>query len=83
MSAGLGPLGREYLLAAGGTGYFRLDVVRSHLESGHLRRVPGHAGISLPGLCGRTAVGADPAIHPRSGALAGLREAAGTAARKT
>lgn len=39
--AGLGPLGRQYLLAAGGTGYFRLDVVREHLESGRLRRVPG------------------------------------------
>ena len=31
VQAGLGPLGREYLLAAGGTGYFRLDVVRGHL----------------------------------------------------
>lgn len=40
VSASLGPLGREYVLAAGGTGYFRLDMVRSHLESGRLRRVP-------------------------------------------
>jgi DNA-binding transcriptional LysR family regulator len=38
--AGLGPLGREYLLAAGGSGYFRLAVVRAHLESGRLHRVP-------------------------------------------
>jgi DNA-binding transcriptional LysR family regulator len=38
--AGLGPLGREYLLAAGGAGYFRLSVVRSHIKSGRLRRVP-------------------------------------------
>ncbi len=38
--AGLGPLGREYLLAAGGSGYFRLAVVRPHLESGRLHRVP-------------------------------------------
>lgn len=38
--AGLGPIGREYLLAAGGSGYFRLAVVRSHLESGRLHRVP-------------------------------------------
>jgi DNA-binding transcriptional LysR family regulator len=37
--AGLGPLGREYLLAAGGSGYFRLAVVRAHLESGRLHRV--------------------------------------------
>jgi DNA-binding transcriptional LysR family regulator len=38
--AGLGPLGREYLLAAGGSGYFRLAVVRGHLDSGRLHRVP-------------------------------------------
>jgi DNA-binding transcriptional LysR family regulator len=37
--AGLGPLGREYLLAAGGSGYFRLAVVRAHLDSGRLQRV--------------------------------------------
>lgn len=41
VSAGLGPLGREYVLAAGGSGYFRLAVVRKHLESGRLRRVRG------------------------------------------
>jgi len=41
VSASLGPLGREYLLAAGGSGYFRLDVVRGHLEAGRLHRVPG------------------------------------------
>jgi len=39
--AGLGPLGREYVLAAGGSGYFRLAVVRKHLESGRLQRVKG------------------------------------------
>jgi DNA-binding transcriptional LysR family regulator len=37
--AGLGPLAREYLLAAGGSGYFRLAVVRAHLDSGTLHRV--------------------------------------------
>ena len=57
--AGLGPLGREYLLAAGGTGYFRLDVVRAHLESGHLRRVPGTPEFLYPAYA-VYAVGADP-----------------------
>lgn len=77
--AGLGPLGREYLLAAGGTGYFRLDVVRGHLESGHLRRVPRTPEFLYPAYA-VYAVGADPAIiNP---ALAGLRQAAGTDARK-
>lgn len=41
VSANLGPLAREYLLVAGGTGYFRLDVVRRHLEEGRLHRVAG------------------------------------------
>lgn len=39
VSTSLGPLGREYLLAAGGAGYIRLDMVRDHLASGRLRRV--------------------------------------------
>ncbi|CAN7411816.1 LysR family transcriptional regulator [Variovorax sp. LjRoot290] len=77
--AGLGPLGREYLLAAGGTGYFRLDVVRGHLESGHLRRVPHTPEFLYPAYA-VYAVGADPAIIDP--ALAGLRQAAGTEARK-
>ncbi len=38
--AGLGPLGRQYLLEAGGTGYFRLDVVQAHLDAKRLFRVP-------------------------------------------
>jgi DNA-binding transcriptional LysR family regulator len=61
VSAGLGPLGREYLLAAGGTGYFRHDVVRSHLDSGRLRR----SFSTRPTRCmrwGRTA----PSWTPRS-----------------
>ncbi|RST56249.1 LysR family transcriptional regulator [Variovorax sp. MHTC-1] len=77
--AGLGPLGREYLLAAGGTGYFRLDVVRGHLESGHLRRVPRTPEFLYPAYA-VYAVGADPAIIDP--ALAGLRQAAGTDVRK-
>ncbi len=71
VSASLGPLGREYVLAAGGTGYFRLDVVRSHLDSGRLRRVPGApeflypAYAVYPDVCDMNIVGP---------ALAGLRE---------
>lgn len=38
---GLGPLGREYLLEAGGYGYFRLNVIRRHLKNGRLRVVAG------------------------------------------
>jgi DNA-binding transcriptional LysR family regulator len=39
--ANLGPVARDYLLAAGGAGYFRQKVVRAHLESGRLFRIPG------------------------------------------
>lgn len=71
--AGLGPLGREYVLAAGGSGYFRLAVVRRHLESGRLRRVPGAPEFLYPAY----AVFADGAdadvVEP---ALEGLRCAA-------
>ncbi|MDM0076011.1 LysR family transcriptional regulator [Variovorax sp. J2P1-59] len=73
VSAGLGPLGREFLLAAGGTGYFRLDVVRAHLESGHLRRVPDTPEFLYPAYA-VYAVGADPKIVEP--ALAVLRQVA-------
>lgn len=78
--AGLGPLGREFLLAAGGTGYFRLDVVRAHLESGHLRRVPDTPEFLYPAYA-VYAVGADPEIVEP--ALAGLRQVASTGPRAT
>ncbi|GGC36430.1 LysR family transcriptional regulator [Siccirubricoccus deserti] len=35
----LGPLGLDYILAAGGAGYFRHGAVRSHLANGRLQRV--------------------------------------------
>jgi DNA-binding transcriptional LysR family regulator len=74
--AGLGPLGREYVLAAGGSGYFRLAVVRRHIESGKLRRVRGAPEFLYPAY----AVFADGAdanvVNP---ALDGLRHAAGSA----
>jgi DNA-binding transcriptional LysR family regulator len=78
VKAGLGPLGREYLLEAGGTGYFRLDVVRGHLESGHLRRVPNTPEFLYPAYA-VYAVGADPAIV--GPALAGLREVVSTVSK--
>ena len=71
--AGLGPLGREYVLAAGGSGYFRLAVVRGHLESGRLRRIPGAPEFLYPAYA-VFAEGADMTIVEP--ALAGLRHAA-------
>lgn len=45
---GLGPLGLRYILEAGGSGYFRMNVVRRHLKSGRLRLVAGAAEFSHP-----------------------------------
>jgi DNA-binding transcriptional LysR family regulator len=71
--AGLGPLGREYLLAAGGSAYIRSSVVRAHLESGRLRRVPGAPEFLYPAY----AVYSDSAdLKVVTPALAGLRHVA-------
>lgn len=37
---GLGPLALRYLLAVGGSGYFRTRAIAPHCESGRLHRVP-------------------------------------------
>ena len=39
LSVNYGPLAMEYLLAAGGSGYFRMEAARPHLESGRLHLV--------------------------------------------
>ena len=44
----LGPLGLGYILAAGGSGYFRMGAVRPHLENGLLILVPGARNSSTP-----------------------------------
>ncbi|WP_431045663.1 LysR family transcriptional regulator [Roseateles sp. L2-2] len=78
VSAGLGPLGREYVLAAGGSGYFRLAVVRKHLESGKLRRIRGAPEFLYPAYAA-FAEGADmTVVEP---ALEGLRHAIGAGAQ--
>lgn len=74
VSASLGPLGREYLLAAGGAGYFRLDVVRRDLKAGRLHRVPGAPEFLYPAYA-VYAASADPTLlNP---ALEALRHVAG------
>lgn len=74
VTIGLGPLGREYLLAAGGTGYCRLEVVRSHLACGRLHRVPGAPEFLYPAYAVHAAQGDAAVVEP---GLAGLREVAG------
>jgi DNA-binding transcriptional LysR family regulator len=74
ISASLGPLAREYLLAAGGTGYFRLDVVRRDLKAGRLHRVHGAPEFLYPAYAVYSA-SADPKLV--TPAVAALREAVG------
>lgn len=75
--AGLGPLGREYMLRAGGSGYFRLSVVRQYLASGKLHRV-ARAPVFLYPAYAVYSEGADPKVL--APALEGLRHAAGSRA---
>lgn len=46
---GLGPLARDYILEAGGTGYFRMRAVPSYLENGQLHLVHDAPEFSYPG----------------------------------
>lgn len=71
--AGLGPLGREYLLQAGGAGYFRLNVVRQHLKSGRLRLVPGAPEFLYPAYAVYSESADEKIVAP---ALAGLHRVA-------
>lgn len=72
VSAGLGPLGREYVLAAGGSAYFRYAVVRHHIDSGRLHLVRGAPEFSYPAYA-VFADGADMTVV--APALEGLRQA--------
>jgi DNA-binding transcriptional LysR family regulator len=46
--ANLGPLALNYVLSEGGSGYFRMHAVQSHLASGKLHLVPGAPRFSFP-----------------------------------
>ncbi len=72
VTAGLGPLGREYLLAAGGAGYFRQDVVRDDLQAGRLYRVKGAPEFLYPAYAVYAAEGDAAIVEP---GLAGFRQA--------
>jgi DNA-binding transcriptional LysR family regulator len=71
---GLGPLGLQYILEAGGSGYFRMNVVRPYLESGQLRLVPGAAEFAYPAYAVYSEHADAQIVTP---ALVGLRHVAG------
>jgi DNA-binding transcriptional LysR family regulator len=75
VSANLGPLARDYLLASGGAGYFRQKVVRSHLSSGRLFRIPGAPEFLYPAYAVYSQHADMKDLAP---AIAGLKHAAGT-----
>ena len=74
---GLGPLGLQYILKAGGSGYFRQNAVTPHLRSRRLTLVRGAPEFLYPAYAVYSE-GADPKII--APALAGMRH---VAARQT
>jgi len=78
LSSSLGPLGLEYLLAVGGAGYFRQNVVRPHIQQGRLHRVAGSPEFLYPAYA---VYAADADMTVLAPALAGLRQAAAGKAR--
>ena len=73
LSSSFGPLGLAYLLAVGGTGYFRQNVVQKYLQDGQLYRVPGAPEFLYPAYA---VYSADTDMTVLAPALAGLRHVA-------
>ena len=76
---GLGPLGLQYILEAGGSGYFRMNVVRPYLESGQLRLVSGAAEFAYPAYAVYSEVADAQVVTP---ALVALRHVASSDFRR-
>lgn len=70
---GLGPLGLQYMLKAGGSGYFRLKVVEPYLKDGRLRLVAGAEQFPYPAYAVYSASADAKIVTP---ALVGLRHVA-------
>lgn len=70
MFVNLGPLALSYILAAGGSGYFRKRAVQPFIESGVLQLIPGAPQFSYPIYVVYSANSDDATLEP---ALAGLR----------
>lgn len=71
LSASLGPLALSYVLAAGGSGYFRMHAAQPYLESGQLYVMPDAPRFSYPVYAVYSADADEAALGP---ALAALRE---------
>ena len=73
LSFDLGPLALNYVLAAGGSGYFRMSSVQPHIEAGRLHLVPEMPQFSYPVYAVQSATADETVISP---ALAGLHSVA-------
>ncbi|MCR6500591.1 LysR family transcriptional regulator [Shinella sp. CPCC 101442] len=74
VSVSYGPLALDYILAVGGSGYFREGFIRPHLEVGRLEIVPNSPAFAYPAYL-VSSEKTDPAMLPRL--REGLRFAAG------
>jgi len=72
LSISYGPLALEYILATGGSGYFRKGFIRSYLEEGRLTLVPGSPEFSYSAYVVHSTK-ADPGVMDR--VRAGLHDA--------
>ena len=70
VSVNLGPLGLNYVLQVGGSGYFRMRAVAPHLAAGRLHVVRGMPQFSYPIYSVQSASADEAIVAP---ALAGLR----------
>jgi DNA-binding transcriptional LysR family regulator len=70
---GLGPLGLQYILKVGGSGYFRLNAAAPYLRSGRLRLVRGAPEYLYPAYAAYLESADSKIVTP---ALAGLRHVA-------
>ena len=73
LSFDLGPLALNYVLAAGGSGYFRMSEARSHIAAGRLYLVPEMPQFSYPVYAVQSANADETVAVP---ALAGLHAVA-------
>ncbi len=83
MSVNYGPLGRDYLLEAGGSGYFRESIIRPFLDSGRLERVTDRPEFSYSAYMmhsTRAGIGVMEKVRAGFQAVAAALSAANTAA---
>jgi hypothetical protein len=66
----LGPLALTYVLSAGGSGYFRMREVQTHIDAGRLHIVQGTPQFSYPVYVVYSNNVDETVLHP---ALAGLK----------